>query len=196
MYWLMTFLFWEYFADYLSMKAIITTLAFPEAPFYPRDHFTYYALSYAIGKVLTRSHLLVLFITCSGMVRHVQIHKTWILSIFGLVLMFFFVFAAWYRVFSNVEMILALCFVMGVCTGCIYTYTPLIVADKSQDCAEREFAQGVLTMGDTAGRWAAGLLGLFVEPYFKQHCLFELKLGDYCLTRFPKISGWATNDRC
>ncbi|KAJ7389623.1 battenin CLN3 protein [Desmophyllum pertusum] len=56
----------------------------------------------------------------------------------------------WYRVFSNVEMILALCFVMGVCTGCIYTYTPLIVADKFQDCAEREFAQGILSLGDTA----------------------------------------------
>ena len=38
------FLFITYFTEYLSNHAIITTLAFPNAPFNPRDHYPYYLL--------------------------------------------------------------------------------------------------------------------------------------------------------
>ena len=195
-YWVNTFLFWQYFADNLSMKAIVTTFAFPQASFYPRDHFTYYALSRNIGKFLTRCYLLVFSTTCSSVVRHVQVGKTWIFSIFGMAMMFFSALATWYRFLSNVEVILGLCFAMGACTGCIFLNSPLVVAENFEDDIEREFAQGMLTVGSTAGDCAAGLMGLFVEPYFKHHSLFELNLGDYCLTRFPTITGWVKNVHC
>lgn len=195
-YLLMTYLFWQYFVDYISLKAIITTLAFPQASFYPRDLFTYYVLCYNIAKFLSRCYLLVLSIACSSVVRLVQIKKTWILATVGLVLMFYSVFASWYRFLPYVEVILILCCLMGACTGCIYAHSPLVVADTITVVREREFAQSMLTVGAAAGECAAGLLGLYVEPYLQHHCEFELGLGDNCLTRFPKVTGWTENVHC
>lgn len=195
-YFLMIYLFWQYFVESLSLKAIITTLAFPKAPFQPRDHFNYYVLSNNIAKFLSRDYLLVLSITCSSVVRHVQVRKTWILATVGLVLMFLLVFASWYRFIPYVEVILILCFIMGLCTGCIYAYSPLVVSDNITDVREREFAQGILQAGALAGEFAGGFLGLYVEPYLKNHCVSELGLGDYCLTRFSSVKGWTKNVHC
>ena len=195
-YLLLIFLFWQYFVEALSLKAIITTLAFPKAPFQPRDHFSYYVLSNHIAKFLSRSYLLVFSITCSSVSRHLQIKNTWILATAGLVLMFLFVFASWYRFIPYVEVILILCFIMGLCTGCIYAYSPLVVSEKITEIREREFAQGMLQAGALAGEFAAGFLGLYVEPSLKNHCTFELGLGDYCFTRFFSVTGWTKNVHC
>ena len=130
------------------------------------------------------------------MAHHVQIKKTWILATVGVVLMFLFVFASWYRFISYVEVILILCFIMGLCTGCIYAYLPLVVSEKITDVREREFAQGMLQAGALAGDFAAGFLGLYVEPILKNHCMSELGLGDYCLTRFSSVTGWTKNVHC
>ena len=193
---LMIFFFWQYFVESLSLKSIITTLAFATAPFQPRDHFSYYVLSNNIAKFLSRSYLLVFSITCSRVVRHVQIKKTWILATVGLVLMFFSVFDSWYRFIANVEVILIICFIMGLCTGCIYSSSPLVVSEKITDVREREFAQGLLQVGALTGEFAGGSLGLYVEPYLKNHCMSELGLGDYCVTRISSVTGWTKNVHC
>ena len=195
-YLLMIFLFWQYFVEALSLKAIITTLAFPEAPFQPRDHFSYYVLSNNIAKFLSRSCPLVFSFTCSSVSRHLQIKNTWMLATVGVVLMFLFVFASWYRFIPYVEVILILCFIMGLCTGFIYAYSPLVVSEKITENSEREFAQGMLQAGPLAGDFAAGFLGLYVEPNLNNHCTFELGLGDYCLTRFFSVTGWTKNVHC
>lgn len=193
-YLLMVFLFWQHFVESLSLKSIITTLAFPKAPFKPRDHFDYYVLSNNIAKFLSRCYILVLSFMCSSVVRHVQIKKTWILATVGLALMFLFVFESWYRFIPYVEVIVVLCFIMGLCTGCIYA--SLVVSEKITDVMEREFAQGLLQAGALAGEFAGGFLGLYVEPYLKNHCMSELGLGYYCLTRFSSVTGWTKNVHC
>jgi len=85
---------------------------------------------------------------------------------------------------------------MGLCTGCIYASSPLVVSEKITDVREREFAQGLLQVGALAGEFAGGFLGLHVEPYLKNHCMSELGLGYYCLTRFSSVTGWTKNVHC
>ena len=72
-----------------------------------------------------------------------------------------------------------------------YTVSEVVSAPK-----QREFALGLLTLGDGLGILTAGLLGLHVEPQLKNHCVYELELQDECITRNHHASGWETNMHC
>ncbi|KAJ7372776.1 battenin CLN3 protein [Desmophyllum pertusum] len=135
-------------------------------------------------------------VTCSSMGSRMQIKKTWILALASIAMMFFLVFASWYRFISEVAIILALCFFIGVLTTMQYSNAPLIVAEIFTDVTKKEFALGLLTLGLSAGLLSAQLMGLYVEPYLKRHCLDELGLGKVCFTRFSNDTGWVENLHC
>ena len=63
-----TFLFLTYFAKDLSNQSIITTLAFPNPSFSPRDHYQYDVVCYQIEQFVGRSHIFLLSCTCSTLV--------------------------------------------------------------------------------------------------------------------------------
>ena len=75
------FLFITYLSEYLSNHTIITTLAFPNAPFNPRDHNPYYLLAYHIGKFVGRSHLFLVSTACPKLVLYIRIRRTWVLAL-------------------------------------------------------------------------------------------------------------------
>lgn len=192
----MTYLFLQYFADHLSVQAVITSLAFPKKSPYLIGHFTYYMLAHNVGRLVGRSYLLLISITCSRLAGHVQVKKTWILAAFGNAVMFCFLFALWFHFVEEVGVILVLCFVIGVLTGSIYANSLSVLSEQITDVTEREFALGLLTLGSSAGIYSAGLLGLFLKPYLTHHCLFELDLGEDCFQTFLNLSGWVNNARC
>lgn len=192
----MTYLFLQYFADRLSVQAVITSLVFPNKSLYLIGHYTYYMLAHNIGRLLGRSYLLVVSITCSRVASHVQVKQTWILAALGNALMFWFVFASWFYLIGDIEVILVLCFTIGLLTGSTYANSLSVVSEQTTDVKEREFALGVLTLGSSAGIYAARLLGLFLKPYLTHHCLIDLELGEGCLSTFLNMSGWTTNARC
>ena len=72
-----------------------------------------------------------------------------------------------------------------------YTVSEIVSEPK-----QREFALGLLTLGDGLGELTAGLLGLHIEPQLKNHCVYELALQDECITRYHHASGWETNMHC
>lgn len=192
----MTYLFLQYFADHLSLQAVISSLVFPSESLYLIGHYTYYMLAHNIGRLVGRSYLLMVSITCTRVVSHVRVKQTWILAALGCVIMFWFAFASWFYLIGDIEVILALCFVIGVLTGSTYSSSLSVVSEKITDVREREFALGVLTLGSSAGIYAAGLLGLYLKPYFTRHCLIDLELGEDCFSTFFSMSGWTTNARC
>lgn len=192
----MTYLFLQYFADHLSVQAVITSLVFPNKSLFLIGHFTYYMLVHNIGRLVGRSYLLVVSITCSCVADHVTVKKTWILAALGNALMFCFVFASWFNFVREVKVILVLCFVIGVLTGSSYANSLFVVSEQITDVTEREFALGMLTLGSSAGIYAAGFLGLFLKPYLTDHCMFELELGEDCLPTFLNVSEWVNNARC
>lgn len=192
----MAYLFLQFFADQLSLQAVITSLVFPNKSLYLIGHYTYYMLAHNIGRLLGRSYLLIVSVTCSRVASHVQIKHTWILAALGNALMFWFVFASWFYLIGDIEVILVLCFMIGVLSGSTYTNSLSVVGEQITDVKEREFALGVLTLGSAAGMYAAGLLGLYLKPYLAHHCLIDLELGEACVSTFLNMSGWTTNARC
>ena len=49
-----------WFSEYLVYVSIVTTLAFPNAPFSARDHYQYYIFALLGGEVVGRAHLVIL----------------------------------------------------------------------------------------------------------------------------------------
>ncbi|KAL9956722.1 hypothetical protein ACROYT_G038244 [Oculina patagonica] len=192
----MTYLFLQYFADNLTVQAVITSLVFPNKSQYLIGHFTYYMLVHNIGRLVGRSYLLLVSITCSCVTSHVQVKKTWILAALGNALMFCFVFASWFNFVREVEVIMVLCFVIGVLTGSSYANSLSFISEQITDVTEREFAMGMLTLGSSAGIYAAAVLGLFLKPLLIHHCMFQLELGEDCLPTFLNLSDWGNNARC
>lgn len=190
------FLFLTYFAEYLSNQGIITTLAFSNSSFSPRDHYQYYIVCYHMGKFLGRSHIFVLSCTCSNVVPHLRIRRTWILALVEIAHTFFFLAASWFRFVPHVSIILTLCFTEGFVAGSMYVNSAYAVSDEVSDQRKKEFALGLLTFGDGLGKLSAGFLGLLVEPQLRSHCVNELQLGENCITRHHKASGWTKNERC
>ena len=190
------FLLITYFSEYISNHAIITTIAFPNAPFKPRDHYPYYILSYHIGKFMGRSHLLLVSAVCPKLVQHVRIRRTWILALIEFLHGVFFFLASWFRFVPRVEVIIALCATEGFTAGSMYLNSAHTVSDMIADPERREFALCLLTVGNACGKLSAGLLGLFQEPFLMKHCMEDLKLGQYCLTRHAHKAGWNKNLHC
>ena len=91
------FLFITYFSEYLSNYAIITTLAFLNAPFNPRDHYPYYLLAYHIEKFVGRSHLFLVSAACPKLVLYIRVRRTWILALIAFLHGAFFFLASWFR---------------------------------------------------------------------------------------------------
>jgi len=191
-----TFLFLTYFAEYLSNQGIITTLAFSNSSFSPRDHYQYYIVCYHLGKFLGRSHIFLLSCTCSKLLPYVHVKKTWILALIEIAHLLFFFFASWFRFVPHVSIILILCFTEGFVAGSMYVNSAYTVSEVVIHPKQREFALGLLTLGNGLGKLCAGLLGLHVEPQLKKHCVYELELQDECITRYQHASGWTTNMHC
>ena len=190
------YLFLTYFAEYLSNQAIITTIAFSNASFNSRDHYQYYIVCYQVGKFLGRSHIFFLSCTCSKVIPYVRVKKTWILALIEIGHLLFFVFASWFRFVPHVSIILILCITEGFVAGSMYVNSAHTVSEEISEPKQREFALGLLTIGNGLGKLTAGFLGLHVEPQLKEHCAYDLELGDQCITRYPQKSGWTTSKHC
>ena len=191
-----TFLFITYFSEYLSNHAVITTLAFPNAPFKPRDHYPYYILSYHVGKFMGRSHFFLVSAINPKLVHYIRVRRTWILALIASLHGLFFFLASWYRFVPRVEIIIALCFTEGFTAGSMYLNSAHTVSELIADQQKKEFALSLLTVGNACGKLAAGLCGLFQEPLLKKHCVEDLKLGEYCLTRHTRKAGWNKSFNC
>ncbi|EDO45680.1 predicted protein, partial [Nematostella vectensis] len=93
-------------AEYLIIQAVITTIAFTNAPFPPRDHYQYYIFVFLGGELFGRSWI-----------PRLIIRRLWILALVEIAHLVFFAFAAWYRFLPSVAIPLILAFTAGVIIG-------------------------------------------------------------------------------
>ena len=186
------YLFSTYYAQYLVNHAVTSTLAFPGAPFSPRDHYLYYMLMYQLGKFLGRSHILIASCAFPKIVPFIRVQKTWILALIECCHLLFFLMASWFRFFSSVWIVLILCFTEGFTAGSIYVNTIHTVSEQFPDHRRGEFALSLLMVGNNVGVLSAALMGLYVEPVLKSHCFDKLEGDIYCLTRHTGTGGWYT----
>ena len=193
---LISFLFCTYYVEYLANNAVITTLAFSDAPFSPRDHYLYYMLVYDVGKFLGRSHILIASGACPKAISYIRVRKTWILASVECLHLLFFIMASWFRFLSSVWIVVILCFTEGFVAGSIYVNSAHTVSEQFSDLHHREFALSLLMVGNEVGILSAGFMGLYVEPILKANCFNYHDNELYCLTRYRSAASWHSSKKC
>ena len=180
-----------YIAQFITIHAVFTTMAFDGAPFAPRDHFVYYVLLNGFGEFITRSYLYVVAWLKPEMVSRLIVKQTWIFSTILLTVMIFSICASYYRVFNSVWPILLLCFIIGSLSGLVFANTvcavPVVVEPKY-----REFCLGLVGLGESMGVLIASFSGIAVEPALRKHCMRVISQHDLCYTRHETLK-WASS---
>lgn len=172
----------SWLSEFLVMQAVITTYAFPNSPFPPRDHYQYYITLFLMGEFIGRSYLGVVALIKEELISRLIVRKLWLLTIIEVFILVFCLFAAWYRFLPDVTVLLVISFVAGLIIGIMYANV-LQVFTESYEFPLREFVLGFVAVATGMGILIAGLLGLIVEPTFRKHCLTITDLEAYCFTR-------------
>ncbi|XP_020905378.1 protein BTN1 isoform X2 [Exaiptasia diaphana] len=180
-------------SDFLITNAVITTIAFENSPFDPRDHFLYYQLTFWAAEFIGRSYGLVILWfkpSCT-----VVTNKTWIFSAIITANLLLLTCASWYRFLPNFYVAATLVAITGATQGALYLNT-FAVAGKDKRPRHREFSQAFLTSALVGGVVAAALMGFYIEPKLKEHCMQILAPHDtLCFTRLTH-GQWNTTLSC
>lgn len=169
-------------AEYLIIQSVITTVAFPSAPFPPRDHYQYYIFVFLFGELFGRSYLVVLSYLTSTMAPKLIVRRIWFLALAEVAILVFFLLAAWFRFLTNVSIVLIFAFIGGLIIGVMYV-NMLAIYSEIKDPKSREFVLGYASAATGAGAITAGLLGLLIEPWLRHHCLSVVPDSSFCFTR-------------
>ena len=189
-------LFLSFSAEYLSNSSVITTIAFPNSQIFPRDHFLYYSLSYYIGKFLGRSYLFLFAWLPSDVAEFLHCDKTWIFAALEIAQLIFLLLDSLYHFVPYIWIIICFCSTLGLVAGMIVVNS-LHATTQYVAPEEREFALGLLTVGNSVGVFMGGLVGLAVESYLTEHCTAHYPASkEFCFTRYHNTTGWQTNIHC
>ena len=175
-----------WFSEYMIIQAVITTLAFTNAPFRPRDHYQYYIFTLMGGEVRGRSYLVVLSCIKAEWAEKAKFPHLWVLSMIQVVLLLFFILAAWYRFLPSVWIVLLLSFTCGVAIGVLYVNSVAFFRDNFKD-RYREFVMGYVIVALGVGMFVAALMGLYTEPLLLEHCTMFVNNTDLCFTRSKSL---------
>ena len=182
-----------YFAEFLILNGVVTTLAFPNSPFDPRNHYVYYACVFMIGECIGRSY--ITFLAFFNSKYRPIISRTWILSSILFSLFLFLTLSSWYRFIHSVWIVIGFCFLVGVLAGSLYLNTFLVAAASGSDDANgKAFSRAFLSVGPSAGILFAGAVGLLLEPALRKHCLDSAQFSEFCFTR--SMRGWNETTSC
>ncbi|XP_031574578.1 uncharacterized protein LOC116308325 [Actinia tenebrosa] len=185
------------FCIHFSMTAVLTTLTFPSSPFLPRDHFQYYRMISDAGIVIGGLGSFIL--GCTGqkwMNKFFGIRNTGLLVVINVIHMLFFVVASWHRFLPNVIPVFVLCFTQGIAFGIAAVQSLICATNLFSSPNDKATALRLQEVGVSVGRVGAAFLGVFTEKYLREHCTYNLLLGEYCLARIPSSAGWSTNLIC
>ena len=172
----------SWMSEFLVTQGVITTYAFPNSPFPPRDHYQYYITLFLLGEFIGRSYLALISLINQDLIPKVTVHKLWLLTIIEVSILVFCLFAAWYRFLPDITYLLIISFLAGLIIGIMYANVLQVFTD-SYEFPMREFVLGFVAVATGMGILIAGLLGLMVEPSFRKHCMTITDLSEYCFTR-------------
>lgn len=122
-----------WFSEYLIYVSVVTTLAFPNAPFSARDHYQYYIFALTGGEVVGRSYLVILSYIKADWAEKAKVPCLWGLAIIQVFHLLFFILAVWYRFLPSVWIILLLSFSCGAGVGVFYVNAVAFFKVKFED---------------------------------------------------------------
>ena len=170
-------------SKYLSFQSVATVLAFPDAPFGPRNLYVFYITTAFAGVFIGRSYG-VIWLSIKPSISPYTKH-TWIFSTLMFTILIFLIFAAWYRFVPSVWIVMSLMFLVGVLEGALMVCTFSVAGEEENFRPKTEFLRAFLTSGIAVGFLAAAFLGLSTETLLRAHCIDLLTSPEYCLTRSP-----------
>ncbi|XP_020914412.1 battenin-like [Exaiptasia diaphana] len=178
----------------MTFTAILSTVTFQSSPFPPRDHYQYYQFVTDGGRMLGGMELSVVSLCCPGFLDIVKIRRVWILVLlsFGHVLVFLSI--SWFHYIDNVYIMFILCLTFGVTKGCLSVHCFSLASDLITDSRKLGRVLGYMEVSISVCRLSAGLLGLFVEKYLREHCEHRLLLGRFCIARLSSPGMWITSN--
>ncbi|XP_031574108.1 protein BTN1-like [Actinia tenebrosa] len=171
-------------SQYLLTQTVITTIAYKNAPFTPRDHYQYYFFIFALGEMIGRSHHLILSKT--RLLYTPTRLLLWLFSSTEMLILCFAILESWYRFLPNVGILLFFVFFAGFTQGMVYVNMLGLLHLKFEG-EEREFVMGYAVVPRGLGMFTAGLVGFFVEPLLLKHCISLFKESTSCLTRSESL---------
>ena len=182
-------LFIGWFSEYLTIQAVITTLAFPNAPFKLRDHYEYYIFTLMVGEVLGRSYLVGLFFIKAKWAEEAKFPHLWVLAMIQVALLLVFILESWYRFLSSVWIVMLLVFICGLEIGVLYVNALAFFRGGFED-RYREFVMGYIIVAFGMGIFVAALMGFNAEPFSLKHCTTFVNNTDFCFTRSTSLDRW------
>ena len=178
----------------LSITAILSTVTFRSSPFPPRDHYQYFRFLSDFGIMFGGMELSLVSFFCPRFLETIKIRRIWILILLDVGHVMLFLPVSWFRHIDNVYLIFVLCFTQGVTSGCISVHIFSLAADFFSDSRKLGKVLGYMEVSISVGRLSAGLLGLFLEKYLRDHCEHQLLLGRFCLARHSSTGMWMTSN--
>ena len=184
--------FIAWFSEYMIIESVVTTLAFADAPFKPRDHYQYYIFVLVSGEMMGKSYLVISSYIKEEWVEKAKFPYLWVLATIEAMLLVFFVLAAWYRFLPSVWIVFLLLFTCGAVIGVFYVNGMTFFRNSVKD-RYQEFAMGYISVSMGGGILAAGLLGLYVEPLLREHCTMFANNTDFCFTRSKSLDRFTSS---
>ena len=181
-----------WFSEYLNVQSVITTLAFSNAPFSPRDHYQYYMVAFTVGEMTGRCHLVLLSYIKAEWAEKAKFPYLWLLAIIQIVFLVFFILATWYRFLPSVWVVLLLTFISGLEVGAFFINALAFFRDRFEGHFQ-EFVMGYVTVATNGGVLACALLGLYIEPLLLEHCTMVENNTDSCFTRSHSLDAFSSS---
>lgn len=179
-------LFLSNFSTFLTLGAILTTIAFTHAKeLFTSDDYQHYILSSVIGQFFGRSAISLLLVK-KPEIRSLPFQTAG--TVFVVFFMFLSFFASWNRFVHDIWSLFVLCIFQGIALGIVSTVSYHHIS-RGAHPHHIELLLITASLWESFGMLCAGLLGLHTEPSLYKHCYENNALG-HCLTRVIDPAFW------
>ena len=161
-------LFISNFCQYLTHQSLVTTLAFPDAPFKPRDHFVAYVMCFSFGHLIGCFYQLCFSLCVTKSKIHTR--QTMVFALIMALITLSLCLEAWYRFFQSIIVVLLALFLTRFSAGAIYTNV-LKSVGEGQEKHVQEFCRALTSSMLPLPILIAGLLGLSTEAMLREALL-------------------------
>ncbi|EDO38048.1 predicted protein, partial [Nematostella vectensis] len=146
--------------EYLALQAVVTTIAFENSPFTPRDHYEFYFFMFAAGELLGRGYAIVMHCLDTGWVYLTK--HTWVFTLMLAANLAFLISVSWYRFLPSAWVIFLVLLEHGISAGALYVNTFSKAGTSEEDLQKQQFSRAFTTLGCGLGLLAAGSIGLAI----------------------------------
>ncbi|EDO42715.1 predicted protein [Nematostella vectensis] len=151
------YLYLSKMSRYICTNALLTSIAFSNAPFLPRDHNQYYILLFDCARLLGSTGPILTSPAGPEWQELFKIRRIWIVAILDVIPIFLYLLTSWFRFITNYRIIFAVCFAHGIISGMLAVYAVIYTADQFVTKEEKGVAMGLVEVSCPMGILVVGV---------------------------------------